>query len=420
MNATHSQTISHTVVIIGAGTAGIAVAASLRRASPGLEIALVESSESHYYQPAWTLVGAGLYDIKNTRRDTSSLLPPSTVLITGQVTEFLPDENQIVLHDGRRLAYAVLIVAAGIQLNWNAIEGLEDTLGQNGVTSNYRRDLAPYTWRCVQEFKGGKAIFTQPGTPIKCAGAPQKALYLSADHFRRKGVKADLYFYTAAGAVFGVDFYAKALDQVMADYNAHTVFGQELIAVDGPNRIATFESKINGQPQRTHVKFEMLHVVPPQSAPDFIRRSSLANGAGWLEVDQASLQHSRQPNIFGLGDCISAPNSKTAAAVKAQVPVVVANVLSFLKSTPLAGSYDGYAACPLTTSSGKVMLAEFVYGGAITPSLPLDPRKPRRLYGSIKKTWLPWFYWRILLKGRTFPALHKIRSYSQKLPPIKP
>ncbi len=420
MNTDHQQTARYTVVVIGAGTGGISVAAALRRASAGLEIALIDPSESHYYQPAWTLVGAGQYDVNDTRRDTASLLPPSTVLINGYVATFIADEKLLVLHDGRRIAYDVLIVAAGIQLNWNAIEGLEAALGSHGVTSNYRRDLAPYTWRCAQEFKGGKAIFTQPGTPIKCAGAPQKALYLSADYFRRKGMAADLYFYTGAPAVFGVPFYARALERVMSDYGAHCEFGQELVAVDGPGKTATFERKVDGQAQREQVSFDMLHVVPPQSAPDFIRSSSLANEAGWLEVDAATLQHVRHPEIFGIGDCTSAPNSKTAAAIKAQVPVVAGNVLSHLKSATLKASYDGYAACPLTTSAGKVLLAEFSYGGAITPSLALDPRQPRRLYWWLKKTLLPFFYWHMLLKGRAVPGIQKKREFPEQLPPIKP
>ncbi|TEA72275.1 NAD(P)/FAD-dependent oxidoreductase [Allopusillimonas ginsengisoli] len=420
MNTDREQTARYTVVIIGAGTGGIAVAASLRRANPGLEIALIEPSDSHYYQPGWTLVGGGQYNINATRRDTASLLPPSTVLINGQATSFMPENKLVGLQDGRRIAYEVLIVAAGIQLNWNAIEGLSETLGHNGVTSNYRRDLAPYTWRCVNEFKGGTAIFTQPGTPIKCAGAPQKALYLSADYFRRQGIKAELYFYSAAGAVFGVPFYAKALDEVMAAYGANTVFNRELVAVDGPNKTATFEHKVDGETQREHVRFDLLHVVPPQGAPDFIRSSTLANEAGWLEVDAATLQHVRHANIFGIGDCTSAPNSKTAAAVKAQVPVVVKNVLSHLKAAPLQARYDGYAACPLTTSAGKVLLAEFSYGGVVTPSLPLDPRQPRRLYWSLKKTWLPYFYWHLLLKGRAVPAIQKKRDFPDQLPSIEP
>jgi sulfide:quinone oxidoreductase len=190
--------------------------------------------------------------------------------------------------------------------------------------------------------------------------------------------------------------------------------------VDGPRKIAVFETTLDGEKRREEVSFDLLHVVPPQSAPDFIRQGPLANAAGWLDVDAATLQHTRYPEIFGLGDCTSTPNSKTAAAVKAQVPVVVANLLAQRRRAALSGRYDGYAACPLTTSAGKVLLAEFSYGGAITPSLPLDPRLPRSLYWKLKKSWLPWFYWNLLLKGRNLPALHKKRDFPEKLPSIRP
>jgi len=420
MNEAATPQNRHTVVIIGAGTAGVSVAAALRRSLPRLDIAVVEPSREHYYQPAWTLVGGGQYALEKTRRDVAGLLPESVRLIAAEVVSFAPDDNEIILNDGSRLHYQFLVVAAGIQLNWAAIEGFPETLGKNGVSSNYRSDLAPYTWECIQNLKAGTAVFTQPDTPIKCAGAPQKALYLAADYLRRQGRKADLRFYTAAGAMFGVPFYSRALDQVMAGYEATPVFSHKLLAVDGAARTATFETGSGEEKRQEVVRFDFLHVVPPQSAPDFIRNSVLADAAGWLEVGKSSLQHTRHANIFGLGDCTSTPNSKTAAAVKSQVPVVVGNVLSALQGGGNVLEYDGYAACPLTTSAGKVLLAEFCYSGAVSPSRPLDPRVPRRLYWWLKKRLLPYFYWNVLIRGKTLKQTHKQRSFPDTLPPIQP
>jgi sulfide:quinone oxidoreductase len=420
MSEQPEQENRYAVVIIGGGTAGASVAAALQRRLPRLGIAVVEPNRQHYYQPAWTLVGGGQYPLEKTRRDVRRVLPESVKLITAEVVSFAPDDNEIRLNDDSRLRYQILIVAAGIQLNWDAIEGLTDTLGKNGVSSNYRSDLAPYTWECVQNFSTGTAIFTQPDTPIKCAGAPQKALYLAADYFQKHGRKADLRFYTAAGAMFGVPFYSGALDQVMAAYQATPVFGHKLVAVDGAAKTATFETSANGEKLREQVRFDFLHVVPPQSAPDFIRNSTLADAAGWLDVDKSTLQHLRHPTIFGLGDCTSTPNSKTAAAVKSQVPVVVANVSSALQGGGNVLEYDGYAACPLTTSAGKVLLAEFCYGGAVSPSLPLDPRVPRRMYWWLKKSLLPYFYWNVLLRGKTLKQTHRRREFPEIPPPVRP
>lgn len=402
----------HTVVIVGGGTGGMSVAARLHRCEPNLDVAVIDQSRYHYYQPAWTLVGGGAYRVEATRRSLHSCLPKETHHIVASVTELLPEEHQVRLNDGGYVGYDYLVIAAGIQINWSAIDGLMDTLGKNGVTSNYSYELAPYTWELVRQFHGGTAIFTQPAGPVKCPGAPQKALYLSADHFCRRGVKAaSLQFRTGDASVFGVPFYAAVLNQVMASYGAEPRFGQTLVQVRGPERIAVFESMQDGHAVREEIPFDLLHVVPPQSAPDFIRRSPLANAKGWLEVNQYTLRHARHPNVFGLGDCTSSPNSKTAAAIKAQAPVLVSGLLSSLRGARSAKAYDGYAACPVTTARGKVLLAEFSYGGSITPSFPLDPRVPRRFYWWLKRSFLPWFYWHILLKGRDLPATYHLRAF---------
>lgn len=407
----------HHVVVVGGGAAGLSVVGRLLNHRADLDIAIVEPSEYHYYQPAWTLVGGGAYSAEATRRAEARYIPKQTTWIRQRAEGFEPEQNQVVLQDGSRIAYDFLVMAAGIQLDWNKIEGLEATLGKNGVSSNYRYDLALYTWECIRNLRGGKALFTQPPMPIKCAGAPQKILYLAADHFRGHGVNADVRFYTPGPSMFGIPFYSNALNQVMAAYGATPEFGHNLVAVDGPRKQATFE--VGPDKKRVTVDFEMIHVVPPQSAPEFIKKSPLANEAGWVAVDKSTLRHDRHTNIFGLGDCTSTPNSKTAAAVRTQVPVLVSNLLAAINGKPLTAAYDGYASCPLTTSRGKVMLAEFAYDGVITPSFPLDPRVPRRLYWWMKKHFLPALYWR-MLGGDMGPDWHTRRRVKEALPEFVP
>jgi sulfide:quinone oxidoreductase len=411
----------YSVVIVGGGAGGLSVAARLKRLDADLDIAVIEPSDYHFYQPAWTLVGGGQFDIARTRRTTRECLPPGVELIPGRVAKFAPEQNMVMLEGGPSVGYRYLVVAAGIQLDWDAIEGLQDTLGRNGVTSNYRFDLAPYTWQCIREFRGGTALFTQPPMPIKCAGAPQKILYLAADQFRKKKLAADIRFFTPGPSMFGVPFYAKALDRVMADYGAKPCFGHRLIKVDGARKTAFFEvAGADGSKAIQQIKFDLLHVVPPQSAPRFIRESPLADAAGWVEVDRQSLQHVRYPNVFGIGDCTSTPNSKTAAAVKNQMPVVAANLMHALSGQGKTLAYDGYASCPLTTSAGKVMLAEFCYEGVVTPSFPMDPRLPRGFYWWLKKSFLPWLYWNNVIKGKRWPLTHRRRNFPDAVPAIRP
>ena len=410
----------YSVVVIGGGAGGTSVAARLRRLNPALDMVVIEPAEYHYYQPGWTLVGGGQFSAERTRRRVRDCIPASLEVIAERVESFDPERNALLLSSGATLNYRLLVVAAGIQLDWDAIEGLTETLGRNGVTSNYRYDLAPYTWQCIQAFRGGSALFTQPPMPIKCAGAPQKILYLAADYFKQHGISADLRFFTPGATMFGVPFYAQALDQVMAQYGASALFGHRLVKVDGPAKTAYFEFVANGNTTLQTVPFDLLHVVPPQSAPTFIKRSPLADAAGWLEVDKNTLQHKRYANIFGLGDCTSTPNSKTAAAVKNQMPVVVANVMRALTGQGAEAHYDGYASCPLTTSSRRVMLAEFCYDGVVQTSFPGDSRAPRRIFWWLKKTFLPFLYWRVVMQGRLWPIVHKPRAVPEALPPIEP
>ncbi|WP_010166775.1 FAD/NAD(P)-binding oxidoreductase [Pseudomonas sp. PAMC 25886] len=404
MNDQHwGPTISGDIVVIGGGSAGIGLLASLLKRDPHLNIILIEPSEQHYYQPAWTLVGGGAYDVTKTVRPMADVLPNGVTWIQAAVSELLPEEHTLVLDSGQRVTWKNLIVCPGLRLAWEKIEGLPETLGQHGVTSNYSYEHAAYTWQLVQQLKHGKALFTQPAMPIKCAGAPQKALYLSCDHWLRQGdlknIKVE--FNLAGAALFGVPTFVPPLMKYVEKYSAQLAFNANLIKVDGPARKAWFEIKdAEGNVRVEEKTFDLLHVVPPQVSPDFIRQSPLADAAGWCEVNPQSLQHLRYPHIFGLGDVCSTTNAKTAAAVRKQIVVVAENLLALRKQAPMPLKYDGYGSCPLTVEKGKVVLAEFGYGGKLLPTFPLDPTVARRSAWFLKASFLPWFYWNGMLKGR--------------------
>ncbi len=396
-------TISGDIVVIGGGSAGIGLLASLLKRDPHLNIILIEPSDHHSYQPAWTLVGGGAYDLKKTRRPLADVLPNGVTWVQAAVTEVLPDEQTLILDSGQRVSWQNLIVCPGLRLAWEKIEGLQDTLGKHGVTSNYSYQHAAYTWQLVQQLKGGKAIFTQPAMPIKCAGAPQKAMYLSCDHWLKQGAlkNIDVEFNLAGAALFGVATFVPPLMKYVEKYNARLAFNANLVKVDGPARKAWFEVKdAEGNARVEEKSFDLLHVVPPQVSPDFIRQSPLSDAAGWCEVNPHSLQHLRYPHIFGLGDVCGTTNAKTAAAVRKQIVVVAENLLALRKQAPLPLKYDGYGSCPLTVEKGKVVLAEFGYGGKLLPTFPLDPTQARRSMWFLKATLLPWFYWNGMLKGR--------------------
>ena len=394
------------IVIVGAGAAGIAVASSLLSRVKDLSIAIIDPAEVHYYQPGWTLVGAGVFSQSSTVKTMASLIPDGVEWIKAAVGAFDPHNNRVILENSRPLYYQRLIVAPGIKLDWHGVDGLVETLGRNGVTSNYRFDLAPYTWRLVRDMQAGRALFTQPPMPIKCAGAPQKALYLSADHWFRQGTldNIEIAFYNAGDVLFGVKDYVPALQQYIEKYRAQLNFGHRLVRIDGDSKTAWFETTdAAGETKTVETGFDMIHVCPPQCAPDFVRESELADAAGWVDVDQNTLRHKQFENIWGLGDAMNAPNAKTAAAARMQAPIVANNVLENMGLLSGIAHYNGYGSCPLTVERGKIVLAEFGYGGKLLPSFPqwvINGRKPSRLAWILKEKILPPVYWKAMLKGK--------------------
>ena len=397
---------SYDVVIVGGGAAGISTAASLLARNNALSIAIIDPADKHYYQPGWTLVGAGIFTPEQTMREMASLIPKGADWIKAAVAAFDPDSNTVTLEGCRLIKYARLVVAAGIKLNWDGIEGLSETIGRNGVTSNYRYDLAPYTWELVRNLKGGRALFTQPPMPIKCAGAPQKAMYLSGDHwYKNQNINnINIEFYNAGAVLFGVADYVPALMKYVEKYQADLKFNHKLVRIDGDNKTAYFETTtVDGSTEIMSREFDMIHVCPPQTAPDFIRSSPLVDAAGWVDVDQYTLRHKRYNNIWALGDVCNAPNAKTAAAARVQAPIVAANIIADIKGTHQVAHYNGYGSCPLTVERGKIVLAEFGYGGKLLPSMPkwiLDGTKPTRAAWFLKEKLLPPIYWQGMLKGK--------------------
>lgn len=400
---------SYDVVIVGGGSAGIATAASILKRNRHLSLAIIDPAEEHYYQPGFTMVGAGIFKPEATRRFEASVIPAGATWVKSAVSVFKPDNNLVRLSDGRSIGYSVLVVCPGVTLDWGAIKGLEAALGRGGVTSNYRHDLAPYTSQLVHEFKGGRAIFTQPPMPIKCAGAPQKAMYLSCSHWEQSGVltSTDVSFHNAGPTLFGVADYVPALQEYVHRYGIGVEFGSKLVAVDGAAGIALFERQIGDHVETVEQPYDFLHAVPPQVAPAFIRASPLSAASGFVAVDEATLQHPAYKNIFALGDVCATSNAKTAAAARKQAPVVAVNAIAQLRGDPPTAVYDGYGSCPLTVEKGKIVLAEFGYGGRLLPTFPkwiIDGTRPSRLSWALKETILPHLYWNGMLKGREWLA----------------
>lgn len=390
------------ILILGGGSGGLTVAARLRKklASKDYDVAIVEPAATHDYQPLWTLVGGGVCKKEESRRQESRYIPAGASWIQEKAGQIDASANAVTLASGKRLTYDYLVVSLGIKIIWDGIPGLKESLGRNGVCSNYSYETAEYTWNCIRNFKGGTAVFTMPGTPVKCGGAPQKIMYLADDAFRRQGVrdKSRIVYVTPQKQIFAVEKYRKTLDQVIARKNLEMQFGHELTGIDGESRKAKIVDKSTGATEE--IAFEMMHVTPPMGPMDVVKNSELADENGWLGVDKYSMQSTRFANVFALGDCINAPCAKTGAAIRKQAPVVVENLISQMNSRPIEAKYNGYGSCPLVTGYGRLVLAEFGYDGAILESFPFDQSKERWSMYQLKRHLLPQLYWNGMLKGR--------------------
>ncbi|EYF03392.1 NAD(P)/FAD-dependent oxidoreductase [Chondromyces apiculatus] len=395
------------VVIIGGGTAGITVAARLRRRGVK-DMAILEPSAKHYYQPLWTLVGAGEARVEDTVRDEADFIPRDVRWIQERAEEVDPVAREVRTSSGLRVGYDFLVVAPGIQLDWDGVRGLREALQTPQVSSNYDVTLAPKTWEMIRAFEGGEALFTHPATPVKCAGAPQKIMYLAADHWRLRGVRerVNVAFCSAGKTIFGVRPFAEVLERVVARHGIVPRFQHDLVEVRSDRREAVFQVPGDGDIKvEVILPYDLLHVTPPQSAPDFIKQSPLAHAdgpsKGWVKADKYTLQHPDHAEVFALGDASDLPTSRTGAAIRKQAPVLVENLLAAMAGRELTARYDGYASCPLTTGYGKLLLAEFDYDGKPAPSFPLiDTRKERHDMWLMKKYGLPRLYWDFMLRGR--------------------
>lgn len=398
-----ARTTHHEVVVLGGGSGGIAVASRLQRAGMG-DVCVVDPAATHYYQPLWTLVGGGRAGMNESGRPQASVMPKGATWIQKAAERIDPARRQLIVDDGTIVEYDRLVVCPGIQTDWMAVRGVVDALSTPFASSNYSRDLAPKTWELIRNLRSGTAVFTMPSGPMKCAGAPQKIAYLAADYWREQGVLDDIrvVLVLPTPAMFGIEVFSAQLRRVAADYGIEVRLTSELTDVDPDGRQLSITDTVAKTTDT--IEYDLLHVVPPQSAPDFVKKSPLAvpdNPAGWVDVDKYTLQHNRFPDVFALGDAGSTPNSKTGAAVRKQAPVVVGNVLASIRGRALTARYSGYGSCPLTTSRNTMLLAEFDYSNQHTPTLPfIDTTRPRRDMWYLKRFGLPFLYWNLILKGR--------------------
>lgn len=419
------------IVIIGGGSGGIDVAARLVRADVKPEnITLVEPKTKHTYQPAQTLVGGGIKKLEDLIKEEADFVPAGVHWEKEKAVEFMPETNSVKLASGKVLNYDYMVVSPGVQYDFEKIKGLTaDMIGKDGIHCIYIPEKSPAMWEAMQNFKSGTAIFTNPNTPIKCGGAPQKIMYLTEDYVRTNGNRqaVNIIYAPAGGKYFGVPIYHEAVVGFVKQKGINTNFNHNLVEVKPAQKIAVFEKKTKvkvfdkdigeeieqDKIDLVEMKYDLLHVVPPMSAVVEVAKSPLATGKGWMWVDDQTLQSKKYPNVFGMGDVVGVPFGKTGGSARKQAPVLVHNLIAIMNGKEADAKYNGYTVCPLITRRGRVMLAEFGYDKAqvdakepITKATPmptiafLDPAQERWIWWIMKVYMLEPMYWYGMLRGR--------------------
>jgi sulfide:quinone oxidoreductase len=364
----------------------------------GATITIIDGRQQHWYQPGFTLIAAGLQPANYSISQTGDWLPDGVEWIEEYAAQIDPETNSVTTLGGRRVEYDYLIVATGLTLDWDAIEGFDlDMVGQNGITAHYAGpEYAELTWRELDRFtdRGGVGLFGRPATEMKCAGAPLKITFLTDDIARRKNTRAETQIVYNANneSLFGVPIVHHKVRQLFDERGIEARYSHVLKAVDQQRKVATFATPEGD----VETEFDFINVIPPQRAPQVVRDSGLSwadrwTDQGWIEVDMQTLRHLRYDNVFGVGDINGVPKGKTAASVKWHQPVVEDQIVSEIAGREATKTFNGYTSCPMITKIGRAMLIEFDYNNNLTPSFP-------GVIAPLEELWISWLMKEVALK----------------------
>jgi sulfide:quinone oxidoreductase len=394
----------HRVLVIGGGNAGLSVAGRLTRAGVD-DVFVIEPRDHHLYQPLFSHVAGGTAPARMATRPQERAFPKNVGWIKDRVVEIAPTVNTIALASGEQLTYDHVIVCPGIQKDFDRVPGLAEAIRTPHAASHYEFDLAQKASRLLREVTRCTVVFSQPAGPASCAGASQKPMYLACDYWRATGVLDDIrvVMLVPDPTVFGIPVIDEELNRKIAEYGIELRTGTELLEVDAVGRSVLVGSADRSITER--LDYAVLHAVPPQSAPDWLKVSDLpaaGDGSGFVEVDPQTLRHPRFPNVWALGDAAATSNSKSGGALRKQTLVLAKNLAAVLAGEELPALYDGYSVAPFTVSRNTVVFAEFDDAYRQKPTIPFwkNLARERRLTWVFDRYILPWVYWNMILKGR--------------------
>ena len=421
----NKENINAKILIIGGGAAGCSFAARLMLRLKNPDITLIDPSERQYYQPGFTFIASGVFKPNEVWKPMGDCLPKGVKWVKDAVVALDPVKQQARTAGGQRFDYDFLVLTPGLQINWNKVEGISrETLGEGNAHCIYDFEGAQKTWTALQDFttKGGRGVFTDTYTKLKCGGAPKKICLLAEHLSRKKGTRENIQFnyFCSGDALYNVPLYTPRLLQIFDERNIGVEVNHRVKGIDTQKKQVYLEKhekqvvmefdETKGCEVEVEKKiitplvedYDFLSFVPPQSAPDFVRESGLSWTEGslakdaWVMADKETLLHQTFPNIVTLGDVAGIPTSKTSSAIRIQLPVAVDNLIDVMLGREPSKKYNGYACCPIVTDYGHVLLCEFDYNKEADITFPFT------LQDMSKEQYSAWMLKRHFLKPMFF------------------
>lgn len=391
----------HDVVIVGGGNAGISLAARLRRIGAH-DVAVVSPDRPHRYRPMLNYVAGGQATMDELTRPPAAVVPKGVRWLPTTAVQVHPEQQELELADGRRVGYADLVLATGLEEDPDGIPGLSAAMDAGWASTAHLESQAERTWATLRGMTGGRVVFTIPPEPSPCGGTALKPLFLALDHWREAGVlgSLDVHLVTPFASVLDLPFVDHRLEPLLAGAGVSVHHSSTVGEVDHAARSLTLDGAGHG------VRIDDIDhavVVPHYRGPSWLAPLATQDGVGQVDVDPGTMAHRSAPRVWSLGDVAHLKTRPSGGALRRQVEVLADNIRAQRLGEPL-GHYDGYTIIPVTTDRRRLLLAEFDRSGAQQQSTNLvDLTVPRRWLWVFDRYLEPVIYFRSLLKGRLIP-----------------
>lgn len=350
------------IVVVGGGCAGTTAAKYLRMWSDWtIDVTLIEPNPAYVSSPLSNRVIDGELGLADLTRSYESLANRHGVrIIADRVVSFDPSAKRLRLGHGGDLRYDKLVLAPGIDPEFEAIDGLAAAHADGRILAAWTAgpDTAGLHAQLRAMPNGGVFAITVPETPYRCPPAPYERASLVAAYLKRHKPRSKVLVLDANQDVVAMgSLFKKAWKDLYGDlleYRNH----HQTVGVD----VATLTVRFDVQED---VRADVLNVLPPVRAGRLARDAGLANvNSRWCEVDFASFESKLAKDIYIIGDAIqAAPRMpKSGHLANGHAKVAVAAIIAALRETPLDPHPMLTNICYSLVSPSAGMHAAAVYG----------------------------------------------------------